>query len=91
MLTLWSGLRPTLIMAMPSTAVYYTAYDDIKSALEVRNPEGSFLHDYSPLVAGGTARTVAATLTSPLELVRTKMQASKSALTIMESLRWEMR
>ena len=78
-------------MAIPSTSIYFSAYDELKAGLERNNAPGSFLHDYSPLVAGGLARSVAASVTSPLELVRTKMQALKSASTITESLRSEIR
>ena len=90
-LTLWSGIRPTLIMALPSTAIYFTAYDEMKAALESGSSPGSVVHASAPAVAGGAARTVAAIVTSPLELVRTKMQASRSTGTTLQSLRWELR
>lgn len=89
--TLWSGLRPSLLMAVPSTALYFSAYDELKVVFEGSSPPGTALHDFAALFAGGTARVVTATFTSPLELVRTKMQASRTNITILESLRWEMR
>lgn len=90
-ITLWSGIRPTLIMALPSTAIYYTAYDELKGELEARNEKGSMMHSYAPALAGGAARTAAAAVTSPLELVRTKMQAARSTGTTLQALRWELR
>uniref|UniRef100_A0A8C5KUT0 Mitochondrial glutathione transporter SLC25A40 n=1 Tax=Jaculus jaculus TaxID=51337 RepID=A0A8C5KUT0_JACJA len=60
--TLWSGLPATLVMTVPATAVYFTAYDQLKAFLCGR----AFPSDlYIPMVA----------VISPLELVRTKLQA----------------
>lgn len=69
---LYNGLRPSLIMAVPSTVLYFSAYDYLRLKLADR-----FGHEQTlaPLVAGTTARTLAATVNAPLELVRTQMQA----------------
>eukprot|EP00038_Savillea_parva_P007129 m.167959 g.167959 ORF g.167959 m.167959 type:complete len:408 (-) comp12902_c0_seq1:47-1270(-) len=66
---LWRGLPPTLIMAVPQTVIYFTAYDQLKSRFGADNPY------YAPLVAGPVARTFAVTVISPIEMVRTKIQA----------------
>ncbi|XP_053408230.1 probable mitochondrial glutathione transporter SLC25A40 isoform X2 [Mercenaria mercenaria] len=74
--SLWSGLPPTLVMAVPATVVYFTSYDQIKTALS---------HSYNipvhtwwiPVVSGSSARVFAATVISPLELIRTKMQSEQ--------------
>ncbi|KAI1242691.1 Solute carrier family 25 member 40 [Lamprotornis superbus] len=64
--SLWSGLPPTLIMAVPTTAIYYTCYDQLSEAL--KNRPGK--HDeHIPVIAVGSA-----TVVSPLELIRTQMQ-----------------
>ncbi len=73
-LTLWSGLRPTLIMSIPSNVLYFAAYDFIKARLDPISPP-QLLH-VVPLLSGGGARMVAATLVSPMELVRTQMQSN---------------
>ena len=72
-LALWSGLRPTLIMSIPSNVLYFAAYDFIKAHLDAVSPP-QLLHAV-PLISGGGARMVAATLVSPIELVRTQMQS----------------
>jgi len=68
---LWSGLGASLAMAVPATTLYFAAYDDFKDRLD-RRWGGTWAAPWSPLVAGMTGRTLAATLVSPLELVRTK-------------------
>ena len=76
--SLWSGLPPTLVMSLPATMVYFTMYDQIRSYICKRY---SFQKDVPPLwvpvLSGGLARTVSATVISPLELIRTKMQSRK--------------
>lgn len=72
-------MLPTLLMAVPSTMLYFTAYDELKEHMEAGAPPGSALHAMAPLAAGGLARTAAATVVSPLELIRTKMQGPAAA------------
>ncbi|MBN3312901.1 S2539 protein, partial [Atractosteus spatula] len=70
--SLWSGLPPTLVMAVPATVIYFTCYDQLRDFLRYgMGYQGSHV----PLVAGGLARLGAVTVISPLELVRTKMQS----------------
>ncbi|RHY18209.1 hypothetical protein DYB32_010419 [Aphanomyces invadans] len=68
---LFAGLPPTLMLAVPSTVLYYTSYDHLVREGSRQFPE---LTPLMPLVAGSSARIVAATVVSPLELVRTRMQ-----------------
>uniref|UniRef100_A0A5F9C273 Mitochondrial glutathione transporter SLC25A39 n=1 Tax=Oryctolagus cuniculus TaxID=9986 RepID=A0A5F9C273_RABIT len=70
--TLWSGLPATLVMTVPATAVYFTAYDQLKAFLCARALTSDL---YAPMVAGALARLGTVTVVSPLELVRTKLQA----------------
>ncbi|KAG8191390.1 hypothetical protein JTE90_006132 [Oedothorax gibbosus] len=77
MASLWSGLPPTLLMAVPSTVVYFTVYDQIRGGLMRRRRTAPSPPLWLPVLAGGTARAISATLISPLELVRTKMQSQK--------------
>ncbi|XP_041322422.1 solute carrier family 25 member 40 isoform X1 [Pyrgilauda ruficollis] len=74
--SLWSGLPPTLIMAVPTTAIYYTCYDQLCEAL--KNRPGK--HDeHIPVIAGSLSRFGSATVVSPLELIRTQMQYRRSS------------
>ena len=66
--SLWRGLVPTLVMTVPGVALYFTSYEKFKEEL-------SGLGHLTPLVAGATARTLTATVTSPLELFRTNIQS----------------
>lgn len=86
--TLWSGLTPGLILAIPSTTIYFTAYDELRHALGTRYP-GSVIGTYAPLFAGMISRTATVAMTSPLELLRTKAMQQKSSATLLEAARAE--
>ncbi len=80
--SLWSGLSPTLVLAIPATVVYFTTYEQLRQMVQDQQKiEGSFLNGHplwsTSLIAGGVARIWAVTLVSPLELIRTKMQSKK--------------
>ncbi|EGF84114.1 hypothetical protein BATDEDRAFT_21867 [Batrachochytrium dendrobatidis JAM81] len=76
---LWRGLTPTLIMSIPSTTVYYIGYDFLREAFG-RHMSHMGIEAYAPLVAGALARIISATVISPIELVRTRMQAGDSSM-----------
>ncbi|TRY94357.1 hypothetical protein DNTS_014107 [Danionella cerebrum] len=73
---LWSGLPPTLVMAVPATVIYFTCYDQLCALLKLQMGKQS---DLAPLFAGAVARVGSATVISPLELIRTKMQSEKQS------------
>ena len=74
--SLWSGLPPTLLMAIPATVIYFTAYDRLRANLWAWcKTEQQPL--WVPVFCGAAARCIATTTISPLELVRTKMQSKK--------------
>lgn len=74
--SLWSGLGPTLVLALPTTVVYFTTYENARDLLEDRAGVG---HVWGSAISGAAARIWACTLVSPLELIRTKMQSQKMA------------
>ncbi len=75
--TLWRGLSPTLIMTIPANIIYFTGYDWLR--FNKTSPINKVVSDgYAPLVAGSIARIVAAMVVSPIEMFRTRMQASTS-------------
>jgi len=76
--TLWRGLSPTLVMAIPANIIYFTGYDWLR--FNTSSPiQRTVREEYAPLVAGAGARIVAAAAVSPIELFRTRMQASSSS------------
>jgi len=78
--TLWRGLSPTLVMAVPANVIYFAGYDWLRTAQA--SPFRSTVPDaYIPLVAGATARTLAAITVSPIEMFRTRMQAANHTAT----------
>eukprot|EP00946_MAST-07B_sp_MAST-7B-sp1_P004910 g4910.t1 len=72
--SLWDGLRPTLVMAMPNTMLYMVMYDEL--AHEFLPRRFNWSEQNSAIIAGGASRAVAGAIVAPLELVRTQMQAS---------------
>ncbi|KAI7771653.1 hypothetical protein LZL87_005929 [Fusarium oxysporum] len=77
--TLWRGLSPTLVMAVPSNIIYFTGYDYLR--FNPKSPFSHFSDTSAPLTAGSAARVLAATAVSPIELVKTRMQAAHGAST----------
>ena len=65
---LWSGLAPSLAMAVPSTALYFIVYEDFKQRIEGYD---NALIPYAPLIAGIAGRSLTVAAVAPLELVRT--------------------
>lgn len=76
-LTLWRGLSPTLAMAIPANVIYFAGYDWLRSS-----PSSPLVHRipdaYLPLAGGSLARVLAAVAVSPLEMLRTRMQATSA-------------
>lgn len=78
--TLWRGLSPTLAMAVPANVIYFAGYDWLRTA--PLSPLHKRVADsYLPLVAGATARIFAAVAVSPIEMLRTRMQAGNHTAT----------
>ncbi|OAK95117.1 mitochondrial carrier protein-like protein [Phaeosphaeriaceae sp. SRC1lsM3a] len=78
--TLWRGLSPTLVMAVPANVIYFAGYDWLRTAQ--KSPFKHTISDaYIPLVAGATARVMAAIVVSPIEMFRTRMQAANHTAT----------
>ncbi|KAK7789139.1 hypothetical protein R5R35_002081 [Gryllus longicercus] len=73
--SLWSGLGPTLVLAVPSTMIYFVSYENIRLFFKDKNK--GIQPVWGPLIAGMTARVWAATVVSPIELCRTKMQSKR--------------
>nr|XP_057940173.1 probable mitochondrial glutathione transporter SLC25A40 [Doryrhamphus excisus] len=74
--SLWSGLPPTLVMAVPATVIYFTSYDQLCTKLRVKMGDHA---QFAPMVSGAVARVGAASVISPLELMRTKLQSQKQS------------
>jgi len=83
--SLWSGLSPTLALALPTTVLYLTSYEQLKDYL-LRFSGGTAAAAAEQhltlvsLASGGISRVLTCATVAPLELVRTKMQSQKMAL-----------
>ncbi|KAI5778508.1 mitochondrial carrier domain-containing protein, partial [Geopyxis carbonaria] len=74
--SLWRGLSPTLLMAVPANVIYFTGYDWLRTS--DKSPFSSLGATMAPLIAGSSARAIAATAISPLEMFKTRLQASSA-------------
>jgi len=94
--SLWSGLSPTLVLAIPTTMIYFTTYEQLKCMMNTRYvkyqelkgivvSENADAPSWISMTAGGLSRTWAVSLVNPLELVRTKMQSQKMKLNQVQS------
>ena len=74
---IYAGLGPTLVMSVPNTVLYFTAYDEICYRLKQLRKQSSVQYpEWSvPLISGSSARLIATFTTSPLELLRTRQAA----------------
>jgi solute carrier family 25 protein 39/40 len=76
---LWRGLGASLFLTVPTTALYMTLYDSLKEKLITRYQQ----HEELSIVLSGTiSRCIVATVGSPLELIRTSIQATKGSSSI---------
>lgn len=76
--TLWRGLSPTLVMAVPANIIYFTGYDWLR--YNEASPLAKMKSDvYAPLIGGSLARILAASAIGPIELFRTRMQATSGS------------
>jgi solute carrier family 25 protein 39/40 len=67
---IYAGLRPTLVMAVPNTVLYFSAYEEIVWRLRKEAADPSTV--WIPLVAGASSRFLASSFTAPFELLRTR-------------------
>lgn len=79
--TLWRGLSPTLVMAVPANVIYLAGYDWLRSSRASPLRRARVSDASAPLVAGSCARVLAALAVSPVELFRTRMQARPGGAT----------
>ncbi|KAL5967887.1 Solute carrier family 25 member 40 [Taenia solium] len=81
-LSLWSGLSPTLAMALPQTVIYYSLNDWLKYRInlcyisnECQVYQNTIFVNIVPPVVGIVSRVFSVFTISPLELMRTKLQS----------------
>jgi solute carrier family 25, member 39/40 len=77
--TLWRGLSPTLVMAIPANVIYFAGYDWLRYNRKSPFRQTWIDENYIPLIAGSSARIIAAIAVSPIEMFRTRMQAARNS------------
>lgn len=72
-------------MAIPANVIYFTGYDYLRTSPQ--SPIHNHVSDaYAPLIAGSIARVAAAAVISPIEMFRTRMQATSGSNVFRETL-----
>ena len=99
--SLWRGLSPQLLLSIPSTVVYFWAYDELKHSLQRLTstpsshaplaPVTPYVALLSPLIAGTSARALTTVLVSPIELIRTRTQSLSTSASMLDLARAEVR
>ena len=69
---LWHGVNVSVLISVPMICMYLPMYDNLMAELDTSTT-------YAPLVAGSAARSMAVVATSPLELLKTRIQAAGAA------------
>lgn len=72
---LWRGLSATLALAVPTTGVYFTVYEAFMARAAASPAVGDGI---AAAVCGASARILTATIASPMELARVRVQAGYS-------------
>lgn len=85
--TAWRGLPPTLWRDVPFSGIYWAAYERIKRSLtggkgmgERHVGQGAGQEFTIAFVSGAGSGVLAATLTNPFDVVKTRRQAQSSAV-----------
>lgn len=77
---LWRGLGASLFVTVPTTALYMTLYDTLKDKLSKGYKQKDEL---AIILAGTVSRSIVVVIGSPLELIRTSIQATKGPSSIL--------
>ena len=69
--TLWKGTNLNMLMAIPTVGIYLPCYDILYNHLK-NNGFGN----YAPILAGAISRAMIISITSPIDFVKTRIQAN---------------
>ncbi|EAL69449.1 mitochondrial substrate carrier family protein [Dictyostelium discoideum AX4] len=78
---LWRGLGPTLVRDVPFSAIYWAGYEVLKNKLMKSQIDPNFSRNskspfFINFIAGATSGTLAAVLTTPIDVIKTRIQMS---------------
>eukprot|EP01132_Coremiostelium_polycephalum_P001201 gene1201-1514_t len=75
---LWRGLSPTLLRDVPFSAIYWSGYELIKDKIMRSKNKNHTRHNpptfFTSFIAGATSGTIAAIVTTPIDVVKTRIQ-----------------
>jgi solute carrier family 25 protein 39/40 len=70
--SLWTGLWPTLMRDCPFSAIYWVSLESTRKYLQSSSHIPSYMINF---ISGATGGAIAATLTTPIDVIKTRMQA----------------
>eukprot|EP00960_Hanusia_phi_P076273 768537-Hanusia_phi.AAC.11 len=76
---LFKGLGPALVRQVCYTGMSFVLYEPIRDAITTKGGDAGFVNR---LLAGGTAGAIGITVMNPAEVIKTKMQGSRSATSV---------
>ncbi|KAI9183400.1 Pyrimidine nucleotide transporter, mitochondrial [Blastocladiella emersonii ATCC 22665] len=82
----WKGIGPTLTGVIPARAIYFATYNEAKKALTALHGQESSRVYMGSAVAAGVATTIS---TSPIWLIKTRMQLQSSRTAPMYRNSWD--
>eukprot|EP00186_Timspurckia_oligopyrenoides_P003105 CAMPEP_0182443080 /NCGR_PEP_ID=MMETSP1172-20130603/1915_1 /TAXON_ID=708627 /ORGANISM="Timspurckia oligopyrenoides, Strain CCMP3278" /LENGTH=332 /DNA_ID=CAMNT_0024638247 /DNA_START=78 /DNA_END=1073 /DNA_ORIENTATION=+ len=81
---LYRGLSTSLFLAIPTSGLYFTLYESLMHSIPKKNENAS---PQLALFCGASARIITAIVASPLELARTRAQASHTKYHLISDLK----
>ena len=70
---MYRGLLPTLCRDVPFSAIYWALYEHLKN-----NQNLSLFGNASPIVGGAICGSIAAAITTPFDVAKTRLQVNQS-------------
>ena len=75
LMTCWRGTQPTVVRLAIGAALHFSLLESIKPMFETRRPDGTMhMTAWGAALTGGLSRGLAAMVSSPITLVKTRME-----------------
>ncbi|ORZ14003.1 mitochondrial carrier domain-containing protein [Absidia repens] len=76
--SLWRGLLPTMLRDVPHSAIYWMMYEEFKRRLKINDQRTHLQQFQYSFIAGASSGTIAAVITTPFDVIKTRRQVSSN-------------